>query len=308
MTPVSRRTFLGGLAAAAGAPALVRAMGEGPRFPIAFSTLGCPKWPWAKVLEQAARLGYAAIELRGIEGQMDLTKRPELTGGGLAQTKTDLAALGLLISDLGASARMHESDPAKRAAQIDEARRFIDLAHQLNTPYVRVFGDEIPKGEEKKAVMERVVAGLRELAGHARGSGVTVILESHGDFTDSATLQELMRRAGMGVGLLWDTHHTFVAGREQPADTFKALRPYIRHTHIKDSRPEGSGVRYVLPGAGTVPIREIVGVLARGGYKGYYCFEWEKAWHPDIEEPEVAFPLYADVMRKFLAEAGVKAG
>lgn len=253
-------------------------------------------------------MGYAAIELRGIEGEMDLTKRPELTGARLGQTLKDLAALGLRISDLGASARMHESDPAKRAAQMDEGRRFIDLAHALGAPYVRVFGDQVPEGEDRKAVMARVIAGLRELGEHARGSGVGVIIESHGDFTDSPTLLALLKGAAMpSVGLLWDAHHTFVAGKEQPAVTFKALQPYIRHTHLKDSRPEGAGVRYVLTGTGTVPVRETVAVLARGGYKGYYCFEWEKTWHPEIEEPEVAFPQYADVMRKYLAEAGVKA-
>ena len=36
--------------------------------------------------------------------------------------------------------------------------------------------------------------------------------------------------------------------------------------------------------------------LAAGGYKGYYGFEWEKQWHPDIAEPEVAFPQYAEVV------------
>jgi sugar phosphate isomerase/epimerase len=308
MKPVSRRTFLGSLVAAATAPAIVRTMGRGPRFPIAFSTLGCPKWPWARVIEQAAQLGYAAIELRGIEGEMDLTTRPELSGGRLAQSVKDLAALDLRISDLGASSRMHESDPARRAAQMDEGRRFIDLAHALGAPYVRVFGDQVPKGEEKKAVMARVIAGLRELGDHAKGSGVVVIIESHGDFTDSTTLLELLKGADMpSVALLWDAHHTFVAGKEPPADTFKALRPYIRHTHLKDSRPEGTGVRYVLTGTGTVPVRETVGVLVRGGYKGYYCLEWEKAWHPEIEEPEVAFPQYAAVMERYLAEAGVKA-
>jgi hypothetical protein len=53
-------------------------------------------------------------------------------------------------------------------------------------------------------------------------------------------------------------------------------------------------------------VRETVAVLARHGYRGYYCFEWEKAWHPEIEEPEVAFPHYADTMRRYLTEAGVK--
>ena len=49
-----------------------------------------------------------------------------------------------------------------------------------------------------------------------------------------------------------------------------------------------------------------VQVLASHGYQGFYCFEWEKKWHPEIEEPEVAFPHYARVMTGYLQEAGVK--
>ena len=29
--------------------------------------------------------------------------------------------------------------------------------------------------------------------------------------------------------------------------------------------------------------------IKKGGYKGYDSFEWEKLWHPGIEEPELAF-------------------
>jgi sugar phosphate isomerase/epimerase len=307
VTPVSRRSFLQGVATLATAPAVIRAFQKRPRYPIAFSTLGCPKWPWTRVLEQAAALGYAAIELRGIEGEMDLTKRPELTGTRLAQSLKDLDALGLRVSDLGASARMHEADPKVRAAQLDEGRRFIDLAHQMKVPYVRVFGDKIPPGDTKAATMARVIDGLRTLGEHGKGSNVAVIIESHGDYTDSPTLSELLKGAGMPtVALLWDAHHTVVAGKEDPATTWKALGTYVRHTHLKDSKPEKDGVRYVLTGTGTVPVKETVNVLAKNGYKGYYCFEWEKAWHPEIEEPEVAFPHYAEVVTRYLSEAGVK--
>ena len=38
-------------------------------------------------------------------------------------------------------------------------------------------------------------------------------------------------------------------------------------------------------------------ILAKAGYKGDYSFEWEKRWHPEIPEPEVAFPHYARVVR-----------
>jgi sugar phosphate isomerase/epimerase len=295
---ITRRTFLAGVASA---PAILRAQPRTPRLPISFSTLGCPKWPWRRILEQGSQMGYAAIELRGIEMQMDLPALPEFSGTRLAESIKDLDAVGLKISDLGASARMHESDPKVRAAQLDEGRRFVDLAHRLNAPYIRVFGDKIPAGEPKREVMARVVEGLRTLGEHAKGSGVGVLIESHGDFTDSPTLGEMLKAVAMdNVALVWDAHHTFVAGKEQPAATFAALGRYVRHTHLKDSKPEGTDVRYVLTGSGTVPVRETVRILSTAGYKGYYGFEWEKGWHPEIEEPEVSFPHFAKVMRDYL--------
>ena len=295
----TRRSFLAGVAGTVVVTRALRAQ-KRPRLPLAFSTLGCPKWPWARILEQASQLGYSGIELRGIQMQMDLPKLPEFTGTRLAQSLKDLDALNLKITDLGASSRMHEADATVRAAQLDEGRRFVDLAQQLRAPYIRVFGDKIPAGEPKSGVVARVIEGLRTLGEHARGSGVGIIIEAHGDFTDSPTLLEVLKGAGMeNVALLWDAHHTFVSGKEPPGKTFDALKQYVRHTHLKDSRPEGSGVRYVLTGAGTVPVQETVNVLVKGGYKGFYCFEWEKGWHPEIEEPEVAFPHFVETMRRY---------
>jgi sugar phosphate isomerase/epimerase len=290
------------------APSIISAFKRPKRLPIAFSTLGCPKWEWKVILEQAAQLGYAGIELRGIQGEMDLTKRPEFSDARLNQSLKDLEALDLRITDLGSSARLHEFEPAKRAAQLDEAKRFIDLAHRLKAPYVRVFGDKFVEDQPRRATMDRIIAGLRELGAHAQGSGVTVLLESHGDFTDAHTLRTIIQSVYPNAGLLWDAHHTVVAGKEDPAHTFKIVGLFVRHTHLKDSKPDAKGgVRYVLTGTGTVPVRETVRVLVAGGYRGYYCFEWEKAWHPEIEEPEVAIPHFAKTIREYLAEAGVKA-
>jgi sugar phosphate isomerase/epimerase len=302
----TRRLFLSTLTAGLAAPALLRAR-PATRYPIAFSTLGCPAWSWKTILEQADRLGFAALELRGVAGEMDLTKVPELSGSRLAETRKDLAALGLVVSDLGASSRMHEKDPALRQAQFDEGRRFIDLAHAMQVKYVRMFGDKLPEGEPKAEVMKRVVEGFQQMAAHAEAAGVTVLQESHGDFTHSADLvavQDAVR--SKAFALLWDAHHTFVAGHEAPADTYAALGRFVRHTHLKDSTPAGADRKYVLTGTGEVPVKAQVGVLAKAGYRGYYCFEWEKKWHPEIEEPEVAFPHFARTMGEYLAAAGVK--
>ena len=309
MTALTRRSFLAALGAGpAAAPGLLRAQSRSARYPIAFSTLGCPSWTWKTILENADRYGYSALELRGIAGEMDLPKVPEFIGTRLAETKRDLAALGLVVSDLGASSRMHEKDPAVRAQQFDEGRRFIDLAKAMGVKYVRMFGDRIPEGETKDEVMKRVVEGFRTMADYARPAGVTVLIESHGDFTRSADIEGILTSvASPQFALLWDAHHSFVAGKEQPADTFAKIGKWARHTHLKDSKPQGADRRYVLVGAGEVPVKEQVRVLAAAGYKGLYCFEWEKKWHPEIEEPEVAFPHYAKTMAEYLSAAGVKA-
>jgi sugar phosphate isomerase/epimerase len=308
MTTIRRRSFLSTLGVGLAAPAILRAQSRSKRYPIAFSTLGCPAWSWKSILETADRLGYAGIELRGVAGEMDLTKVPELQGTRLAETKKDLAAVGVVVSDLGASSRMHEKDPATRASQLDEGRRFIDLAHAMDVKYVRMFGDKLPEGEPKEEVMKRVVEGFQQMADYAKPGGVTVLIESHGDFTHSADLENILTRVDSPqFALLWDAHHSFAAAKEQPADSYAKIGKWIRHTHLKDSKPEGADRRYVLVGAGDVPVKEQVKVLASHGYKGFYCFEWEKKWHPEIEEPEVAFPQYAKVVGGYLAEAGVKA-
>src|SRR5512133_3184939 len=112
------------------------------QLPIAVSTLGCPKWDWDTIVRNTSKWGFAALELRGIQDQMDLPKCPEFMGTRLPGTLKDLDSAGLVISDLGASAQMHEPDPVKRAKHMDEARRFITLAHEMHSPYVRVFPNQ----------------------------------------------------------------------------------------------------------------------------------------------------------------------
>jgi sugar phosphate isomerase/epimerase len=307
LSVLGRRRFLSALGAGLAAPALVRARSHEPRLPISFSTLGCPEWSWKQILSEADRLGFRGIEIRGLQDEMDLPKWPGFQGSRLKESRQDVEALGLVISDLGASSNMHVKEPGERRKQLDEGRRFIDLAHELGVPYVRMFGDRIPPGEAREEVMKRVVDGFQEMASHAKAAGVVVLIESHGDFTRSNDLEEILTRVDSeAFALLWDAHHTFVSAGEAPAETWKRLGSTVRHTHLKDSVPDGEERRYVLTGSGEVPVREQVKVLAAGGYDGLYGFEWEKRWHPEIEPPEVAFPHYAKTVGEYLADAGVR--
>jgi len=305
---ITRREFVAAGATGAASLALSRlvwAVDTKERLPLAFTTLGCPAWEWPKILEFAETHAFAAIELRGLMGSMDLPSRPEFAPERIAQSKKELAAHSLKFADVGSSSELHDPDPAKRAQQIADAKRFIDLASALGSPYVRVFGNEI-KGPREE-VIARVAAGLHELGEYAGPRGVTVIIESHGDFVHSPDLKEVLTRADSPhAALLWDAHHTFAEGREQPEDTVRELGPWIRHTHLKDSVPDGKDRKYVLTGRGDVPIQRQIQALQKIGYKGYFCFEWEKAWHPELEDPEIAFTDFVKVVSPYFGAPGRK--
>jgi sugar phosphate isomerase/epimerase len=307
----NRREFLQILSSAVLAPMVLgelqAAETKPSKIPLAFSTLGCPGWDWKKILDFATEHAFAAIELRGVEGKLDLPALPMFAPDRIEQTKKEIRASKLRIACVSSSAQMYVEDPEKRDKQLADARRFIDLASTLEAPYVRVFGgkaesDKSPAPDD--ATKARVAAGLRELGKYAGPKSVTVIIESHDHFTASATLKDVLRAADSEhVGLLWDAHHTFAASNEDPESTVHQLGSWIRHTHLKDSIGNGLDRKYVLTGRGNVPIQRQIEALRSIHYKGFFCFEWEKLWHPDIDDPEIAIADYARVVGQCLGNA-----
>lgn len=302
MTPLSRRQFVRdsslAVAGVAWSRATFRLMRRAPL--LSFSTLGCPRWAFADILTFASQHGYQGVELRGLLGEMDLTRCPEFSTANIATTKAQIAARQLRIVNLGASSQLHHPDGDVRRANLDEGRRYIDLAHQLDCPHVRVFPDALPKDRDRDATLDLIIRGLRELGEYAKGSNVDVLMESHGDLLASADLLRIMRSSeSPQVGLVWDMCNMWTVTKEPPTHMYEQLRPYIRHTHIKDVKLNGEDVRYVLLGDGDAPLAEELQALAKGGYTGYYSYEWEKRWHPEIEEPEIALAHYSKAIQKY---------
>ncbi|QHV95156.1 sugar phosphate isomerase/epimerase family protein [Spirosoma endbachense] len=302
MNELNRRSFLQSTIGLLATVGTANALSPGRQKPLlAFSTLGCPKWSLAISLEAAAKNGYDAIEIRGLQGEMDLTKTPVFDNAQHIASARRLAAdKGVKIINLGASTQLHHADPVTRQRHLDEAKRFITLADQLQCSFVRVFPDALPKDQERSATLDRITKGLIDLADYAKGSGVSVLLETHGDGVQTDELVSMMNGAkSPKVGLIWDVFNMWSVTKEPPADVYKKLKPYIRHTHIKDAKLIDGKFHYTSLGQGETPIFDAIAALANGGYTGYYSFEWEKTWHPDLEEPEVVFPLYPKAFNEF---------
>jgi sugar phosphate isomerase/epimerase len=99
------------------------------------------------------------------------------------------------------------------------------------------------------------------------------------------------------LGLVWDVANMWTVTKESPAAVYRKLKKYIRHTHIKDAKLVDGKLQYTFLGQGEVPIFEAIDTLAKDKFKGFYSFEWEKLWHPEIAEPEEALAHYSTAMR-----------
>ena len=267
---------------------------------LAFSTLGCPDWTFEQIINFASSHGYSGIEVRGIQRQLDLTKCSAFnTVENIKATIKLMEDKNLRFVDLGSSCTLHFAAGAERSKNLDEGKRFIDLAQQITCPYIRVFPNSFPKEQTKEVTIELIANGLLELAEHAKGSNVSVLIESHGDLVKISDLETVMNAAAHAhVGMVWDITNMWVVTKEQPLEMYTRLKKYIRHTHIKDAKLVEGKPQYTLLGKGEVPIIQAIDILSKDGYSGYYSFEWEKLWHPEIAEPEIALADYINVMEQ----------
>jgi len=296
----TRRDFIQTIASLLAVSIGSSAFGSEKKIPLlSFSTLGCPDWTFNQIVDFAVQHHYNGIEIRGILKQLDLTQCAEFSKQNIPSTLQLIKDKGIGIVDLGSSCTLHFPESAERQKNLDEGKHFIDLAHTLNCPYIRVFPNNFPKGLEKDQTMDLIAKGLHDLAEYAKGSNVSVLIESHGDLLFIEDLEKIMKASEhANAGMIWDVTNMWIKTKESPALAYEKLKKYIRHTHIKDAKLTDGQIQYVRLGHGEVPIFEAIDALSKGGYKGYYSFEWEKLWHPELEAPELAIADYAQAMTK----------
>jgi sugar phosphate isomerase/epimerase len=267
---------------------------------LAFSTLGCPNWDEKQILGAAREHGYQGVELRFFRGSLDLPKVLAELPGGARGFAHQFGAAGVEICCLDSSVVL-----SKAEADVSEGERMIGLATELGAPYVRVFGGEVPEGESLESCRARAADKLARLGRYGEGRGVRVLLETHDAFSTGESVAALLAAAGeAGTGVIWDVHHPHAHG-EPLEKTIALIGHRTYHVHVKDGKEDGT---LTLLGEGDLPLRDQLAALRDLGYAGYLSLEWEKAWHPEIPDPEIAFPHAASYLRQVCGELGIALG
>lgn len=265
---------------------------------LGFSSIACPDWDLETIITQAAALGYDGVELRGLQGEMHLPASPALAQDPAAVARR-FADAGVELVCLATGNCFHDPNRRRVAEQKAQVREFIELAAQLGCPMVRVFGDEVPRYDQKQAVALRIIDALRDLAPFAADHGVTLLLENHGDFVTSRDVWFIIDSVNHpAVKCCWHPCHAR-AGGDRMTLAIPRLGRMIGLVHLVDGRfsEDNTFEGYVLPGEGNLDVERFLNLLRGVVYQGYVVFDWPRLWVPSLAEPDKALPAAAEKIR-----------
>jgi sugar phosphate isomerase/epimerase len=249
-------------------------------FTRAFSTLGCAELRLEDTLALAARHRVSSVELRAMDGTIDLTERLE-SRFARHQDFADLVKSGTVrICSLDTSLRLSENTGADRDALL----RFVPWAEAAGIRRLRVFDGPGADQEPGFGRALDTLAWWRDLRA-AEGWQVDLMVETHSSLIRTPLILRFLQSAPQGTAILWDSHHTWRIGGEAPVDTWRAIGKHVVHIHVKDSvsKPDGhNAYTYVPCGQGEFPMTRLLDALSRDGYAGVVSLEWERLWHPGI--------------------------
>jgi sugar phosphate isomerase/epimerase len=249
-------------------------------------------WTVDEMIEMVRKTGYQGIEFLQDFKQKhgwEWDAEPAL----VASIRQKMADAGLEIASVTSCQRFDSLNEADRRTSVDRVKRVIEMAKAAGCSQVRVLGDRLPDDGTREQVLQNVAACLRELGQFAQPSGVAVLMEMHGSFTDPGHALDVIRRADHpNLGFVFNSQFRVKTPEgwgppngQSIASLWKEIAPYVRNVHTHQMERPDTLEHY----------REMFGFLKRDGYQGYISNECAYRG-PD---PEKVLSMYTALFRAF---------
>jgi sugar phosphate isomerase/epimerase len=169
----------------------------------------------------------------------------------------------------GTTCEFHSPDAEVRKKQVEEGKRFIELAHDTGALGIKVRPNGFPKELSREQTVRNIGACLRELGQVGQGYGVEIWMEVHGKDTQvPEACAEIMQAARHpNVGLCWNSNATDVADGSVKK-SFALLRPWLKSCHINE----------LVSG---YPYRELFRLMRETRYDRWTLCEAQESKEPD---------------------------
>ena len=261
-----------------------------PNIKWGISTLGCHELDLPSICQLAENQGIHHLEIRSLADCLNL---PEYLDANYPDdpgaVKKILQQHGQNVIALNAGFNLIGADEAAR----EELLGFARWAELLDIPFIRVFGGGSMSEPLTESDLAEAVENLKwwQSQSDQHQWKTRIALETHTGFSSSDRCLQLQEAYGSPIDIIWDTHHTWKLGNESALETWTKMGSMIRHIHIKDSVSVPSArhpYSYCLLGEGEFPADEVFSVLRDNNFKGVVSLEWERKWHPYLDDLDTA--------------------
>ncbi len=223
-------------------------------------------WDLDTILSKLPELGYEAVELRtghahGVE--------PSLGDAAREMVHRKFANSRLRLLSYGSTCEFHSPDAAVRRKNVEEGKRWVDLAHDTGALAVKVRPNGLPKQVPREQTIGAIGDCLRELGDYGSQKGIEIWMEVHGPDTQNPPVSAAILKAAnhRNVGACWNSNPTDVVNGSVQS-SFDLLGPYIRNCHINEL-------------SNAYPWRELFALLRKSGYQRYTLCEVAESNEPD---------------------------
>ena len=214
-------------------PAMAETAGTPPRFHLGLVTYNLAfNWDIETIITNCEKTGFAGAELRtthkhGVEPSISKQQREEV--------KKRFADSSVRLVSLGTTCEYESPEAATVQKNIEETRRWCELAQDLACLGVKVRPNGFPRGVPHDQTLEQIGRALAKCGDVARDHGVEIWMEVHGEGTQiPANAHQILSVANHPlVGACWNSNPTDVEnGSVQKS--FELLKPWIRSCHINN--------------------------------------------------------------------------
>ncbi len=224
-------------------------------------------WDLDTIFRKLEALKIAGVELRtghkhGVEVGLPKAERDAI------RRRFDDSPVEL--AGLGSAFEFQSSDPAVVRKNVDDAKAYVRLAHDVGSPGVKVRPNGLAPGVEPERTYEQIGKALNEVGQDAADFGVEIRVEVHGAVTQLLpNFARIMKHADHpNVGVCWNSNPTDVV-EGTIRDNFALVAPRIQEVHLRDLTDEA------------YPWRELFALLAGAGFQGYTLAEIPESPDPD---------------------------
>lgn len=271
-----------------------------------FSTLGCPNDTLDQVLQTAKNHKMDCVEIRALEGEVDLPKYFTEKGISPEQLRQRCEENGIEIAAFNSSLKL-TSEQSEWEQTLEAWAPWIVVA---KIPGVRVFDGQCEDDFEAWMQHAKSLALFWKQLKAERGWQFDLIIETHDTLLGSESILEFMQATEGVFPILWDAHHTWRKGGEPWAETWQACHKHIQHIHTKDSINKPSArhpFTYIDYGKGEMNPEALSKLLLDSDYSGVLSLEWERMWHPYLAPLDNALTDFCFSLHKIESEAAALA-